>query len=136
MGPAPAVASHGKREARVSRSFEALCCEAGQAHPENCSISAVLVPHHHPPVEAFAVQLPSAAESFGLIVGAVYIGNADGQRVTVLVCRPMPDYEPTIMQFWERNKLAESKAVYFCPNSLLIVRPTEGGDESLVGEQS
>ena len=65
-------------------------------------------------------------------IGAVYIGSADGQRVTILVCRPMLDYEPTIIHFWQRDKLAENKAVYFCPNALLIVRPTEEGDESLI----
>ena len=65
-------------------------------------------------------------------IGAVYIGSADGQKVTILVCRPMPEYEPTIMQFWEGQKLSQHKAVYFCPNALLIVRPTEEGDESLI----
>jgi hypothetical protein len=64
-------------------------------------------------------------------IGAVYIGLGGMQMVTILVCRPLPEYEPTIMQFWEGNKLSTHKAVYFCPNALLIVRPTEDGDESL-----
>lgn len=68
-------------------------------------------------------------------IGAVYIGSADGQKVTILVCKPMPDYEPTIMQFWERDKLSDNKAVYFCPNAILIVRPSEEGDGSLIGEE-
>ena len=65
-------------------------------------------------------------------IGAVYIRHDGAQKVTILVCRPLPDYEPTIMQFWEGKKLSEHKAVYFCPNTLLIVRPTEEGDENLI----
>jgi hypothetical protein len=68
-------------------------------------------------------------------VGAVYIGHDGAQKVTILVCRPLPEYEPTIMQFWEGRTLSEHKAVYFCPNALLIVRPTEEGDEGLIGSK-
>jgi len=65
-------------------------------------------------------------------IGAVYVGQDDEQKVTILVCRPLLEYEPTIMQFWEGKNVAEHRAVYFCPNALLVVRPTEEGDESLI----
>ena|SRR5579864_9363222 len=66
-------------------------------------------------------------------IGGVLIAHmADGRKVTVLICIPMPDYEPTIMQFWEGKNVAEDRAVYFCPNALLVVRPTEEGDENLI----
>jgi hypothetical protein len=66
-------------------------------------------------------------------IGGLCISHmADGSKVTVLVCRPILEYEPTIMQFWEGTKVAEHKAVYFCPNALLVVRPTEEGDENLI----
>lgn len=62
-------------------------------------------------------------------IGGVVISHmTDGRKLTVLICKPMPDYEPTIMQFWEGKKVAEDKAVYFCPNALLVVRPTEEDD--------
>jgi hypothetical protein len=56
----------------------------------------------------------------------------DGTKVTVLVCTPIPDYEPTILQFWEGKKLSEHKAVYFCPNTLIVMRPTEKADECFI----
>src|SRR5689334_11908311 len=65
-------------------------------------------------------------------IDAVYIGHDGAKKVTVLVCQPLPEYEPTVMQFWEGRKLSEHKAVYFCPNALLIVRPTEEGDRDLI----
>jgi hypothetical protein len=66
-------------------------------------------------------------------IGGLCISHlADGRKVTVIVCRPLLEYEPTIMQFWEGRKVSDHKAVYFCPNALLVVRPTEAGDELLI----
>ncbi len=66
-------------------------------------------------------------------IGGVHISSLeDGRKVTILVCASMPDYEPTIMQFWEGKKLSEHRAVYFCPNAVLVMRPTEEADESLI----
>jgi hypothetical protein len=66
-------------------------------------------------------------------IGGLCISHmTDGRKVTILVCRPLLDYEPTIMQFWEGKKVAEHRAVYFCPNTLLVVRPTEDDDEVLI----
>ena len=70
------------------------------------------------------------------LINAVYIGEVEDQKVTIMVCKPMLQYEPTIMQFWEGDKVSEHKAVYFCPNVLLVVRPTEKGDESLIETDS
>jgi|GEM_PF-6893540 len=70
-------------------------------------------------------------------IGGVHISCLeDGRKVTVLVCKPMLDYEPTIMEFWEGDKLSEFKTVYFCPNALLVVRPAEEDDESLLNSGS
>ena len=66
-------------------------------------------------------------------IGGVHIScMEDGRKVTILVCKPILEYEPTIMQFWESEKLSEHKAVYFCPNTVLVMRPTEEADESLI----
>ena len=111
------------REHRLSRFImqEVQACQ--RADPEILTVfGRSLVDWLHPKLDA---------------IGAVLISNTDdGQRVTILVCRPMPDYEPTIMQFWEGKKLSEIKAVYFCPNALLVVRPTEEDDESLIDADS
>ena len=66
-------------------------------------------------------------------IGGVYIASLkDGREQTVLVCKPLPKYEPTVIQFWEGDDFSEHKAVYFCPNALIVMRPTEEGDESLL----
>jgi hypothetical protein len=77
------------------------------------------------------------------IIGVQISCLEDGLKVTTLVCAPIPDYEPTILQFWEETRsckrfscnvqhLADNKAVYFCPNALIVMRPTEEGDEALI----
>ena len=66
-------------------------------------------------------------------VGGVCISNLDGGKVTVLVCKPLPDYEPTVIQVVEPDgRFSEHKAVYFCPNAVIVMRPTEEGDETLM----
>ena len=66
-------------------------------------------------------------------IGGVHISSlGDENKVTVLVCKPMLEYEPTIIRFWEGDNVLEHSAVYFCPNALLVVRPTEEGDETLM----
>ena len=70
-------------------------------------------------------------------IGALCISHmADGRKVTTLVCRPLIEYEPTIIRFWEGKQVAEDRAVYFCPNALLVIRPTEEGDENLIEQES
>jgi hypothetical protein len=96
---------------------EARACE--NANPEVITVfGRSLVDWLHPKLDA---------------IGGVHIScMGDGSKVTVLVCRPMLDYEPTIMHFVDGGKLSEHKAVYFCPNAVLVVRPTEEGDAEIV----
>lgn len=69
-------------------------------------------------------------------IGAVCISYmVDGSSVTVMVCRPLLEYEPTVLHFWEGKTVAEHRAVYLCPNALLVVRPTEDGDEDLIEQE-
>ncbi len=99
---------------------EATACES--ADPEMVTwFGRSLVDWFHPKVEN--------------IGGVVISHTADGRKLTILICRPMPDYEPTIMQFWEGESVSENRAVYFCPNALLVVRPTEEDDEEFVKEE-
>lgn len=67
-------------------------------------------------------------------VGGVHVTTlSDGkQQQTIFVCKPAPEYEPTIIQFWEGDKLSEHKAVYCCPNATIVMRPTEEGDMNLI----
>ncbi len=66
-------------------------------------------------------------------VGGLCISHLDGKSVTVLMCKPILQYEPTVMQVVEEDgRFAEHKAVYFCPNALIVMRPTEAGDISLI----
>ena len=100
---------------------EATACE--NADPEILTwFGRSLVDWFHPKVEN---------------IGGVVISHmADGGKVTTMVCRPLLDYEPTIMQFWDGEQMAENSAVYFCPNALLVMRPTEEGDENLIEQES
>lgn len=100
---------------------EAAACES--ADPEMLTVFGCSpVDWFHPKVEN---------------IGSVVISHmADGAKVTTMVCRPLPDYEPTIMRFWEGRKVAEHRVVYFCPNALLVIRPTEEGDEHLIEQES
>jgi len=75
----------------------------------------------HPPIEQ---------------IGGVHVATLeDGRKITVLVCKPMPAYEPTIIQFWEGENLSEHKAVYFCPNAVIVLRPMEAGDLEFLNEE-
>jgi hypothetical protein len=66
-------------------------------------------------------------------VGGVHVTTLeDGKQQTIFVCKPAPEYEPTVIQFWEGDKLSEHKAVYFCPNATLVMRPTEADDLLLI----
>ncbi len=65
-------------------------------------------------------------------IGGLCISCCEGKKTTILVCKPMPDYEPTVIQVWEDDNFSERKAVYFCPNAVIVMRPTEEGDETLL----
>jgi len=66
-------------------------------------------------------------------VGGVCISCCDGKDITILVCKPLPAYEPTVIKVCEEGGVfSEHKAVYFCPNAVVVMRPREEGDEALV----
>jgi hypothetical protein len=70
-------------------------------------------------------------------IGGVYIATmGDGRKQTVLVCRPRPEIEPTVIQFWEGDWVSEHKAVYLCPNAVIVMRPTEKSDESWLEKEN
>ena len=64
-------------------------------------------------------------------VMGVYSSCADdGVKQTVLICEPVPEWEPTIMRWWDIDKeiISDFTAVYVCPNAVIVMRPTEPGD--------
>ena len=86
--------------------------------PERVTVFGPVVPDwFHPPLDQ---------------VGGLCVSSCDGGKVTILVCKPLPDYEPTVIQVWEDDDFSKHKVVYFCPNALIVMRPTEEGDEALV----
>lgn len=87
--------------------------------PERMTVFGPCVPDwFHPPLDQ---------------VGGLCVCNCDGgKQITILVCKPMPDYEPTVIQVWEDDDFSEHKAVYLCPNAVIVMRPTEEGDQMLI----
>jgi hypothetical protein len=96
---------------------EAHACR--EADPEIMTVFGPRIPDWlHPPLER---------------IGGVHVSTLeDGRKQTIFVCEPIPEYEPTIIEFWEGDGVAETKAVYFCPNAVIVMRPTEEGDVSLI----